>query len=124
LRSAKPQVTTSTDPVRKGSHSPSPLDLRESEPARRRLAQHLAREVDPDGAGAACLDELAEIAGAAGEVDDELSRSDADRVERAPSPALVEPERHDAIQRVVARRDAVEHLADAQALLFSDRQIP
>ena len=83
------------------------------------LPKHLEGEVDPDDTRAPRLDEFTEIAGSAGEVDDQIARADADPIERTATPALIHADGHDAVQRVISGRYAVEHVPHADALVFT-----
>ena len=85
--------------------------------ARAGVVQHGAREVEADGARAAGVGEARQVTRAAGEVEHGVARADARQGERAAAPALVEPARQQAVQKVVTRRDAVEHRAHQRALL-------
>ena len=61
---------------------------------------------------AAAIEFDAEIAGAARDIQHTRTGFDRERVDRDPSPVRVHPEGEDAVQRVVPRRDAIEHLLD------------
>ena len=87
-----------------------PLDRRLLPP---RALQHPGREVEPDHlAGARLAGRDREVARAAAAVEDAIAGRD-DLAHGQAAPALVEPDRHDAVHQVVDRRDPVEHAADA-----------
>ena len=84
--------------------------------------EHAGAQVGPDDAVAVAQRQAREVAGAAGQVEHQRSFRQCQRGHRAASPRLVEPERHQSVDEVVARRNGVEHGAHARRLLFSGGQ--
>ena len=64
----------------------------------------------------------AQVAGAAGEVEDPAAARQRQLLDGAASPAAVEPERHHPVDEVVAGGDGVEHAAHRLHLLVAGRQ--
>ncbi len=89
----------SLDPAQRGCLPAGALE----HPRREVEAGHGHRPGPPVGEG--------EVAGAAGRVEDVVAGANG-RGRGEPPPAQVEPRGHDAVHRVVDRRDAVEHRAD------------
>ena len=110
LRSAKPDTTPSTEAVGNGRRSASP---RTRGAATRCVAQHARREVDADRAA----DPGSPSSRHRSPVPHARSRTSAPGASRSSrdcgaAPADVHAEREHAVEQVVARRDAVEHLLD------------
>ena len=122
LRNAKPHVTAVAHASGRGNAVASACTEFAAERAAMRAGEHRAREVDAEHLRAARRGELREIAGAAGEIENAIVRTHRDRVEREPPPTAIEPEAEDAIQRVVARRDALEHRSHGALLVLGARQ--
>jgi hypothetical protein len=84
--------------------------------------QHAGGEVDADGGRAGAGRETAHVAGTAAEVDDAIPWSDAGDGHGGAAPALVEAEGEQAVEQVVARRNAIEHRLHHGCLLVRRRQ--
>ena len=81
--------------------------------------QHAAAQVGPDDAVAPAEGHLGEVAGAAGQIEEERPGGQGEGGDGGPSPELVEPEGHEAVDQVVAGGDGVEHGADSNRLLLA-----
>ena len=79
--------------------------------------------IESDREKAGFLDLPAEIAGTAGKVDDCASAGYTEPFHRRLAPSDIKPERHDAVDEVVARRDRVEHRPYLTPLLLPSWQM-
>ncbi len=82
-------------------------------------AEHAEAEVHGDRADAAGGEIETEVAGTAREVEHGAPGRQREITDRTFPPSHVEPERDDAIQAVVLRRDGVEHPLDRRDLLLA-----
>jgi hypothetical protein len=87
------------------------------------LPKHLERKIDSDYPSATAFNQFAKIPRATREINNDVPVSHANLIQRTTPPSLIHPNGHHAIQRVVFRRDAIEHILHANALFFSGRQI-
>ena len=117
LRSANPHVTPSTERSRHGQAQDVGLHTRRAGPVGGEHPEATGRPRSADGRPCA-----GRCTGRPCPTRDRAPSSPAGKLERAhrpPPPPHVEPERHDAIDEVVPRRDGVEHLADRLLLLLA-----
>ena len=81
--------------------------------------EHPAAQVRSNHPIAATYRNAGEVPGAAREIKDERAGPKTEGRNGGPAPGLVESERHEPIDQVVARRDGVEHRAHPGRLLRS-----
>ena len=84
-----------------------------------RTGQHLSGKVNAHHPGSGPGGQGAQVAGSAAQVNDPVAGANPGRPHRAPPPALVQPQRDQAVQHVVARRNTVEHGAHDGRLVRS-----
>ncbi len=116
LRSANPQVTPSTDPSGTGRRRMSACTRGAPERSALSMPKLRSMEIGSDAAGGEIE---TEVAGTAREVEHGAPGRQREITDRTLPPSHVEPERDDAIQPVVLRRDGVEHPLDRRDLLLA-----